>query len=342
MKKTGRNSRIIGYVARNIAVMILAVVCLWLPNRVRSSDEGLSQAELFVKLGIIDECSGEYLASYASAGECTDAILTLLGCGDPMEATEFFRETGLKKAPVFYMENSGASIEEEQTVRMATFYAMCLRAQGYIEGSLTYSGSEISKMAKEVGYGFLTAESGALNSASLVTHGRMVKILYEMLMTKVSGGEPVYRILGRINSDFLAKMIENGLYEEIPEQYAPRYGSGIYNINTFYSLEQTDGRMEWSADYIQTNAQEAKAFCTGLTEQGWAVEGEYYFEENYTVLTLLVKPHPEKPGMELGLVVRYSPELLTNPNPDPVVDDEQVYLEGSSGTVTWCLIEGNP
>ena len=207
MEETTNNKKriaiICGICILAIAVLTAVVFLLW-PE---SSDTGAQQARTLYELGVLKDYDGVYLAKTPTPKQVEDDVRRLLGTGDGERATNFYRYLQIEQAP-----DLSISMERE-TVTETEAYGLLLRALGY-----TTAPSDVLNKAKEVGFGILRE---VRDSGQALTNGNFALILYESLLVRPPNQQnyPTYRILGYLTSDCKETLLENGLYDAIPEEY---------------------------------------------------------------------------------------------------------------------------
>ncbi len=295
MKQSKQRKRIFPRVISNLLVMILFCVCILTPSlSPKSSDTGADQARVLYEIGVLPAYDGVYLAKNAQPAEVELAVLQLLGSGDMEDARNFYRYLTLEVAPNL------AFPEEKESLTETEMYGYLLRALGF-------SGTDEAALEKanEVGFGFLRE---VRDSGVPLTNGVFATLLYEALFIRPDNPEnyTTARILANLNSDFKEILLENGIYDEIPEAYIPLFNNGIYKQDSFGVLPAEDGRNEWTAVYLATDTDYVTAYIEGLLAGGWTREGTYLEEGNFSAtIELLYRPFPEDTTRELAVAMRY-------------------------------------
>lgn len=296
----------------NTAVLVLIVFCMLAPRLLlRSSDIGAEQARVLYELGILEDYDGTYLAKAAEPKATSQAVLRLLGCGDENQAPSFYRYLKILEAPVLVEPSAGAS-----SLTDTQGYVMLLRALGYPEDQLSGASSEtVLSLAKQAGFGFL---KDVRESGEALTNGDFSMMLYETMFLRPNTAEfPVYRILAKLNSGFAELLMENGLYDDIPEEYVPLFNNGVYKQDSFAVLPGTENRYEWTAIYTNTDAEYVASYVNMLLSGDWLREGTYIVEEGDLSATI---------------------ELLYRPVSTTSTQELAVAIESySDGTVKWAL-----
>lgn len=298
----------IGFVRTVCSMMVLLLVsfCILTPRLFpESSDTGADQARILYELGVFPKYDGVYLAEGATPEIAQTAIWKLLGSGDAKQTAAFYRYLNLETAPDLTVYDAQDALTETQG------YALLLRALGHFAEDVA-----VLDKAKTVGFGFMR---DVRDSQAALTNGTFAILLYEALFVRPPNTEnyTTYRILGKLNSDFKEILLNNGLYDDIPEAYVPLFNRGIYKQDSFVSLPGTQGRREWVAHYLNVDSEYIASYIDGLLAGAWTLEGSYSVEgDTPAQMEVLYRSFPEDTQRELGLVLKYY----------------------SNGTVEWALL----
>ena len=295
MVQRKQRKRIFPRVISNFFVLILFCVCMLTPNLMpKSSDTGADQARVLYEIGVLPAYDGVYLAKNAQPAEVELAVLRLLGSGDVEDARNFYRYLTLEVAPNLTFP------EEKESLTETEMYGYLLRALGFSE-----TDEMAIEKADEVGFGFLRE---VRDSGEPLTNGVFATLLYEALFIRPDNPEhyTTARILANLNSDFKEILLENGVYDEIPEAYIPLFNNGVYKQDSFSVLPAEDGRNEWTAVYLAADTDYITAYIEGLLAGGWTREGIYLEEgDSPATIELLYRPFPEDTKRELAVAMRY-------------------------------------
>lgn len=278
-----------------VAVLIVGIFLLMPILFPESSDVGATQAKVLYDLGVLSDYDGVYLAKETKPGQAEDALLRLLGSGDATQATQFYRYLQIEQAPDLSFP------EDKETLTETEAYGLILSALGYE----TTPETTLDK-AKEVGFGILRE---VRDSGSALTNGNFALILYESLLVRPPNDQnyPTYRILGYLNSEFKDALLENGLYDAIPEEYVPLFNAGLYKPDSFARLPVpgTTTQVEWTATYLDVGGTYAADYVAGLLADGWTREGTYEVEgDPKAIIEVIYRPLSAGSTQELGLVVK--------------------------------------
>lgn len=281
--------------AVSMAVLLLGVFLLIPILFPESSDTGAQQAKVLYELGVLKEHDGVYLAKEMKPGQAEDAVLRLLGSGDGTKATQFYRYLQIEQAPDLSFP------ENKETLTETEAYGLILSALGYEATPET----TLDK-AKEVGFGILRE---VRDGGQALTNGNFALILYEAMLVRPPNDQnyPTYRILGYLNSDFKEALLENGLYDAIPEEYVPLFNAGIYKPDSFARLPVpgTTTQVEWTATYLNVGGTYAADYVANLLADGWIREGTYEVEgDPKATVEVIYRPLTAGSKQELGLVVK--------------------------------------
>lgn len=296
MKQREQRKLIFPRIISNLLVLILFCVCILNAGlSPESSDTGAEQARVLYEIGVLPAYDGVYLAKTAQPAETEMAVLRLLGSGDAAHTQNFYRYLTMETAPVLTFSEEKKSLTETEA------YGYLLRALGF-----TVEDEEILTRAKEVGFGFLRE---VRESGELLTNGLFATLLYEAMFVRPDNPEnyTTARILAYLNSDFKAVLLENGLYDDIPEAYIPLFNNGVYKQDSFGVLPGEDGRNEWTATYLAVEQDYIIAYIENLLAGGWTREGTYLEEGDApATIELLYRPLPENSARELAVAMRYT------------------------------------
>lgn len=280
----------------NIAVVVVLAAGMILPRlRVRSSDTGREQAAILKRLGILSKSDPAFLGRTLTRGTAEETVLKLLGCGDAAQAADFYHYVKLQEVPVFHAADADAALRDVDG------YRFLLETLGYPEKQIGAADADALKTAEDAGFGFLIA---VRNGSLPLTNGKFTVMLYEMLFLRPNGtGFPVYRILANLNSDFAARLKQNGLLDEIPEDLVPLFNDGIYRKDSFAVLPGAADSCEWVCTYDRVSDSYLAQYLELLQKNGWNSEGTYAFEGERTAEAQVLWK-PDGTG-ELGLVLKY-------------------------------------
>ncbi len=286
---------ICGACTLGVAVLVVGVFLLLPILFPESSDVGAAQAKVLYQLGILPEYDGVYLAKETKPTRGEEIVLRFLGSGNETQAALFYRYLELDQAPDL------AFPKDQETLTETEAYDLLLRALGYESTPET----ALAK-AKEVGFGIFRE---VRDSGQALTNGDFALILYEALLVRPpnAANYPTYRILGSLNSHFKEALLENGLYDAIPEEYAPLFNAGIYKPDSFARLPVTGSanRVEWTATYLNVAGTYAADYVAKLLADGWTREGTYEVEgDPKATIEVIYKPLSAGSNQELGLVVK--------------------------------------
>lgn len=305
MSSTERTAkkRTVLYVLRGVLAGVL-VLCCFLPNIVRSEGEGEAQAKVLFSLGIIDEPDNlsEWLIKEVSVSQFKTYFLTLLGCGDPERAAEFYRDFSPEAAPEL--------ISGSDTITGSQAVKMLLSGLGYDTSGL--SKSSLGVLAKSLGYGYIKDILNVIDTDRLRS-GTAAILLYETLFIRQNyTNDPVYRSLGERDSVFRTSLLANGLFDDVPEDIVPRFQYGFFIENSFFELPGESGSVEWGASYRGVAADNAAAYISSVEGLGWIKEGEYLVTDTETGAekTLWLYYRTESQNKETGLVLSLGDGIL--------------------------------
>ncbi len=290
----------------SMMVLLLVSFCILTPRLFpESSDTGADQARILYELGVFSEYNGVYLAERVTPKLAQTTIRKLLGSGDAEQTAAFYRYLNLETAPDLTVYEAQDALTETQG------YALLLRALGHF-----VEDAAVLDKAKTVGFGFIR---DVRDSQAVLSNGTFAILLYEALFVRPPNTEnyTTYRILANLNSNFKEILLNNGLYDDIPEAYVPLFNRGVYKPDSFASLPGTQGRREWVAHYLNVDSEYIAAYIAGLLAGAWTLEGSYSVEgDTPAQMEVLYRPFPEDTQRELGLVLKYY----------------------SNGTVEWALL----
>lgn len=301
-KKTDKKRTVL-YILRGVLAGVL-VLCCFLPNIVRSAGEGEAQAKVLFSLGIIEEPDNleEWLIKEVPVTQFRTYFLTLLGCGDPERAAEFYRDYAPEAAPGF--------ISGSDTITGTQAFKMLLSGLGYDTSDLTKA--DLEALAESAGYGYIKDVSTVMDTDRLRS-GTAAILLYETLFVRQNyTNDPVYRSLGERDSVFRAALLSNGLFDDVPEDIVPRFQYGFYIENSFFELPGESGSVEWGASYRGVTAENAAAYISSAEGLGWLKEGEYLVTDTETGAekTLWLYYRTESQNKETGLVLSLGDGIL--------------------------------
>ncbi len=173
-----------------------------------------------------------------------------------------------------------AGAKADDPISSEQAYAMAALALGYVEEEPAVTAEPISEL----------------------TNGELACIIYETFYAVPNGADiQVYRIRANINSDFKRLLLENGLYDDIPQEFVPIFVNGIYSQNTFFAFlgenkEGTKPKNEWGAKYVLVSDTEASDYIELLKTNGYKMDSQYKLEQENEigdvyeyVVTLLYK-----------------------------------------------------
>lgn len=295
MEQRTKRKRVLPRIISHLSVMIIFCVCILTPNLSPvSSDTGADQARVLYEIGVLPAYDGVYLAETTLPQDAEMAVRRMLGSGNSEDIRNFYRYLSLQEAPKFTFP------EEKESLTETEIYGYLLRTLGF-----SVTDEEALAKAEEVGFGFLRE---VRDSGVPLTNGIFATLLYEALFVRPDNPEnyTTARILAYLNSDFKEILIENGLYDDIPDKYLPLFNSGVYKQDSFAVLPGEDGRNEWTAIYLAADNDYITMYIARLLGGGWLQEGTY-LEEGDTPATieLLYKPLPEDPAREIAVAIRY-------------------------------------
>ena len=278
-----------------MAVLLLGVFLLMPILFPESSDTGAEQAKVLYELGVLQEYDGVYLAKNTKPAQAEAIVLRLLGSGDDTQAVQFYRYLEISTAPELSFP------KDKETLTETEAYGLILGALGYE----TTPATTLDK-AKAVGFGILRE---VRDSGVALTNGNFALILYESLLVRPPNAQnlPTYRILGYLNSEFKAALLENGLYDAIPEEYVPLFNAGLYKPDSFARLPEpgTTNQVEWTATYLNVGGTYAADYVANLLADGWTREGTYEVEgDPKATIEVIYRPLAAGSTQELGLVVK--------------------------------------
>ncbi len=286
------NKQIVRTVCSIMALLVVSL-CMLAPRLFpQSSDTGADQAQVLHEIGVLTAHDGVYLAQTAVPEAVTQAALRLFGSGDAADAPAFYRYLALEQAPEFTFP------KEQETVTETACYALLLGGLGYSDAG------NVLETAKTAGFGFMRE---VRDSGTPLTNGTFALLLYETLFLRPETADyPVYRILANLNSEFGQALLDNGLYDDIPESYVPLFNDGIYQADSYAKLPGTDGRCEWTATYMATTETYVAEYIQRLLTGGWTREGTYVVEHETLPATieLFYRANPENPAQELAVVLK--------------------------------------
>jgi len=301
-----------------IAVCALAAVAGCSRNKVHS-DAGKTELETLTRLGIIDPENVPELEAEVTAYGLAGALERLTGAGDPTRAADYFRNFTLTYDVDFYKAPSGTVLEPEAKISAADLYTACLQVLVYdpftayssTDGTTGLTGAEaVLALAQAAGFGYFSD----VQAADTVTYGKLALTLYELLLLRTSGSDrTVYMWLGDLDSSFRSLLLNNGLYDEIPETLAPRVAAGMYLPGTFLAAVKSGAGSEWQATYVKVSEAEKTAYFTLLEAEGWTLETRLASEtESGTTVSLYYKAYEQGTDGEMGLTVKYSADGTLN------------------------------
>ena len=270
---------------------------------------GAEETALFVRLGVYDPGTE---ADYNSEIRRFDAVLALerlLGAGDEIRAADYFRLFPVGTTVDFFADAGGVTAKADDNVSAVQAYGMCLKALGLAAGtSGDAAGADSAVMSAAAGAGF-GFSSGVINDKKL-TVGAFSVILSEFMMLRPSGESvPVYRLLAASDPDFMRLLLNNGCYDDVPQDIAPRFGGGYYKTGSFMSASG-NGKKEWTAGYVKVSQPEIDEYIAKLESSGWVREGKYTAEpsegnDSGDVIYLYYKTDADAFEGETGLAMRY-------------------------------------
>ncbi len=296
MDQRKQRKRIIQRLVRNFLVLALVCVCILTLNlSPESSDTGAEQARILYEIGVLPAYDGVYLAKTAQPADVEHAVRKMLGSGEEANIRNFYRYLTLEVAPNLMFP------EEKATLTETEFYGYLLRALGF-----SVVDEEALTKAEEVGFGFLRE---VRDSGEPLTNGIFATLLYEALFIRPDNLEnyTTARILANLNSDFKTVLLNNGVYDDIPEEYLPLFNNGVYKQDSFAALPGEDGKNEWTAVYLATDSVYVTDYINRLLAGSWTREGTYLLEgDSPATIELLCRPLPDDATRELAMAMRYN------------------------------------
>lgn len=286
--------------------------------RVNSYSVGYKEAILLGKLGIftgyeegIDDTEfRDFLQNKATVETAIISLKRMQGAynidgidGNLLNEDEmylYYKYLDIEGVPVLLAPGSKTS----ENISSQEAYIMVATALGYTEQDYTIADEQTGELTQNIfdfmmakGFGF----SIPVEKIDELTNGELACIIFEAFYSIPKGADiQVYRIRANINSDFKLFLLENGLYDDIPEEYAPLFVDGIYSQNSFFAFlgENNDGtkpKNEWGAKYNFVKKNEADEYIELLKANGFIMDSQYKMEHddsglvNNYIVTLMYK-----------------------------------------------------
>lgn len=285
--------------------------------RVNSYSIGYKEAILLGKLGIftgyeegIDDTQfRDFLQTKATMGTAVISLKRMQGAyningidGNLLNEDEmylYYKYLDIEAVPML-----APGSKSDDKISSLSAYVMVATALGYTQLDYTVTDAETGESTQDI-YGFMKAKgfgtSIPVEQIDELTNGELACIIFEAFYTIPKGADiQVYRIRANINSDFKRFLLENGLYDDIPEEFVPLFVNGIYSQNTFFAFlgENNDGtkpKNEWGAKYSFVEKEEAQSYIELLKLNGYTMDSQYNMEHddsgfisNY-IITLMYK-----------------------------------------------------
>jgi hypothetical protein len=295
-------------------VLLFCVVlsCLYgCGTSVVHSDTGKDESDLMVRLGVYSSVLGSDVNAEITRFDAALALEKLLGAGNENRMADYFRSLSFSQTVDLMTDPNGKQADAGDKVSGYAAYGMCLKALGYAAvSSGNYGENAVYDLASSAGFG----ASGGLLKAKKLKVGEFAVILSELTVLKPEGrSEAVYRVAADLDPDFFELLKNNGLYDDVPENYCPRFNAGRYVPGSF-SYAAYDDRKEWTASYV-TDEEGLALYKAALADAGWTLEGQYSSEtEPGTVIMLYYKTTDLSSDGEAGIVLKYGANGLLSWN----------------------------
>ena len=285
-------------IASMMLVAVVVVTAFISYFRVNSYSVGYEEAILLSKLdiftgyedGIDDAEFRHFLMSKATIRTAMLSFKRMQGAyningvdGDILNEDDmilYYKYLDIDVIPDLLPENK----KQQDTISSDDAYSMALKALGYDETDYSFLATEesngMTEFLESLQFGF----SLPIEEQSELTNGELACIIYETFYAIPNGaGIPVYRIRANINSDFRLLLLEYGLFDDIPTDYAPLFVKGIYKQNSFSALlgENSDGTLpknEWAASYEYVLQNEVDDYIKLLETSGYVMDSQYNME----------------------------------------------------------------